>query len=157
MNLVPSGWTSAVTRRRCTYPRRARSDAEHLAAVADPGYVDDQLALVEPLRQPANDAWHVFRAGTSLDELSAVLSTEHVFGVELNDAATEVVGTLFEDTVERRLLCGAGSFDLHGLVALLRDTGFDGPWGVEILSEAFRALPVQETLKLAAESALTVL
>jgi hypothetical protein len=42
-------------------------------------------------------------------------------------------------------------------VALLRDTGFDGPWGVEILSEAFRALPVQEALKLAAESALTVL
>jgi sugar phosphate isomerase/epimerase len=75
----------------------------------------------------------VLRAGTSLDELSAALSAEHVFGVELNYAATEVVGTLFEDTVERRLLCGAGSFDLHGLVALLRDTGFDGPWGVEIL------------------------
>jgi sugar phosphate isomerase/epimerase len=103
------------------------------------------------------DAWHVFRAGTSLDELSAVLSAEHVFGVELNDAATEVVGTLFEDTVERRLLCGAGSFDLHGLVALLRDTGFDGPWGVEILSESFRALPLQEALKLAAESTLAVL
>jgi len=75
----------------------------------------------------------VLRAGTSLDELSAVLSAEYIFGVELNYAATEVVGTLFEDTAERRLLCGAGSFDLHGLVALLQDTGFDGPWGVEIL------------------------
>ena len=99
----------------------------------------------------------MLRAGTSLDELSAVLSAEYIFGVELNYAATEVVGTLFEDTAERRLLCGAGSFDLHGLVALLRDTGFDGPWGVEILSEAFRTLPVQEALKLASESALTVL
>jgi hypothetical protein len=33
----------------------------------------------------------------------------------------------------------------------------DGPWGVEILSTAYRALPVGDALKLAAESALTVL
>ena len=79
------------------------------------------------------DAWHVFRAGTSLTELSAVLSPTSIFGVELNDAAAQVIGTLFEDTVERRLLCGEGSFDLRGLVAVLRGTGFDGPWGVEIV------------------------
>ena len=55
-----------------------------------------------------------------------------------------LVGTLFEDTVNNRLLCGEGSFDLTGLVALLRDLGFDGPWGVEILSTSFRALPVAQ-------------
>ena len=103
------------------------------------------------------DAWHVFRADTSLSELSAALKPEHVFGVELDDAATEVVGTLFEDTVERRLLCGEGSFDLPGLIAVLRDRGFDGPWGVEILSTSFRQLPVGQAVKLAADSALTVL
>jgi hypothetical protein len=43
-----------------------------------------------------------------------------------------------------------GSFDLSG-------QGFDGPWGVEILSKSFRALPVADALKLAAESTLTVL
>ena len=62
-----------------------------------------------------------------------------IFGVELDDAGQTVVGTLFEDTVNNRLLCGEGSFDLDGLVALLRDNGFDGPWGVEILSTSFRA------------------
>ena len=103
------------------------------------------------------DAWHVFRAGTSLTELRAVLSSGNIFGVELNDAAERVVGTLFEDTVERRLLCGEGSFDLRGLVAVLRDTGFDGPWGVEILSSSFRQLPVTQAVKLAADSALAVL
>jgi sugar phosphate isomerase/epimerase len=103
------------------------------------------------------DAWHVFRAETSLDELRAALSPDMVFGVELNDAAPEVVGTLFEDTVERRVLCGDGCFDLPGLVQVLRDTGFDGPWGVEILSADFRALPVAEALKLAAHSALDVI
>jgi sugar phosphate isomerase/epimerase len=103
------------------------------------------------------DAWHVFRAGTTLAELRAALHPDMIFGVELDDAAPEVVGTLFEDTVDNRLLCGDGSFDLAGLVATLRDLGFDGPWGVEILSTSFRAMPVGEALKLAAESTLTLL
>jgi sugar phosphate isomerase/epimerase len=103
------------------------------------------------------DAWHVFRAGTSLDELRATLRPKMIFGVELDDAAPEIIGTLFEDTVDRRLLCGDGCFDLTGLVATLRELGFDGPWGVEILSETYRALPVADALKLAAGSALSVL
>jgi sugar phosphate isomerase/epimerase len=103
------------------------------------------------------DAWHVFRAGTTLDELRATLKPEMIFGVELDDAAADVIGTMFEDTVDRRLHCGEGCFDLTGLVRTLRDLGFDGPWGVEILSTSYRALPVERALKLAAESALTVL
>jgi sugar phosphate isomerase/epimerase len=119
------------------------------------------VEIIDAANHPAAgliiDAWHVFRADTSLSELRTVLKPEHVFGVELDDAAPEVVGTLFEDTVERRLLCGEGSFDLPGLVAVLRDKGFDGPWGVEILSTSFRQLPVDQAVKLAADSALTVL
>ncbi len=103
------------------------------------------------------DAWHVFRAGTPLTELDAALPGRMVFGVELDDAAAEVVGTLFEDTVNHRKLCGEGTFDLPGLVGLLRGKGFDGPWGVEILSESFRALPVGEALELAAATALAFL
>ncbi len=103
------------------------------------------------------DAWHVFRAGTTLTELRATLAPEMIFAVELDDAAADTVGTLFEDTVEHRLLCGEGIFDLPGLVAVLRELGFHGPWGVEILSMTYRALPVNEALKLAADSALTVL
>ena len=103
------------------------------------------------------DAWHVFRAGTPLEELRDSLTPEMILGVELDDAAADVVGTLFEDTVDRRLLCGEGCFDLPALVNLLRDKGFDGPWGVEILSASFRKLPVAQAVKLAAESARTVL
>ena len=103
------------------------------------------------------DAWHVFRAGTSLDELRAALTPELIFGVELDDAAAEPVGSLFEDTVDHRLLCGDGTFDLTGLVAVLRELGFDGPWGVEILSASFRVLPVGDALKLAADSTSAVL
>jgi sugar phosphate isomerase/epimerase len=103
------------------------------------------------------DAWHVFRAGTSLDELRAALTPEMIYGVELDDAASTLRGTLFEDTVNNRLLCGEGCFDLRGLVAVLRGRGFDGPWGVEILSSSFRQLPVGQAVKRAAESALAVL
>jgi sugar phosphate isomerase/epimerase len=103
------------------------------------------------------DAWHVFRAGTSLDELRAALTKELIFGVELDDAAEAMVGSIFEDTLNNRLLCGEGSFDLIGLVTVLRECGFDGPWGVEILSRAHRKLPVADALKLAADSTLTVL
>jgi sugar phosphate isomerase/epimerase len=103
------------------------------------------------------DAWHVFRAGTTLDELRDSLTPEMIFGVELDDAARNMVGTPFEDTLNHRLLCGDGSFDLPGLVAVLRDLGFDGPWGVEILSASHRALPVTQALKLAAASTLAVL
>lgn len=103
------------------------------------------------------DAWHVFRAGTSLEETATALTPEMIFGVELNDAAATVLGSLFEDTVNNRLLCGEGTFDLPGLVVLLRNLGFEGPWGVEILSAAHRALPVGQAVRLAAESALSVL
>lgn len=112
------------------------------------------LAAGHPAVGLVVDAWHVFRAGTSLAELDAALAAESIFGVELDDAAAEVVGTLFQDTVDRRLLCGDGTFDLPGLISLLRDKGFDGPWGVEILSEPFRALPVQRALQLAADTTL---
>jgi sugar phosphate isomerase/epimerase len=119
--------------------------------------VDIITAAAHPAVGLLIDAWHVFRAGTSLDMLDAALHREIIFGVELDDAAATVIGTLFEDTVDRRLLCGEGSFDLAGLIKVLRDKGFDGPWGVEILSTEFRTLPVAHALKLAADSALRAL
>jgi sugar phosphate isomerase/epimerase len=44
--------------------------------------------------------------------------------------------------VNRRRYGGEGSFDLPGLVAALRTAGWTGPWGVGILSEEHRSLPV---------------
>jgi hypothetical protein len=36
----------------------------------------------------------------------------------------------------------------------MKSIGFDGPWGVEILSDEHRALPVAEALRLAQATAL---
>ncbi|WP_405988589.1 sugar phosphate isomerase/epimerase family protein [Streptomyces sp. NBC_00986] len=118
--------------------------------------VHDGLRLVEAAGHPAGgliiDVWHTERAHTPPAELADVPGAR-IVGVELNDAHSEVVGTLFEDTVHRRLLCGEGSFDLPGIIAALRMAGFRGPWGVEILSDAHRALPVREAAVAAYRSA----
>src|SRR5690349_331661 len=98
------------------------------------------------------DAWHIERAHTPVADLASV-PLHRIVGVELNDADREVVGTLFEDTVHRRRYCGAGAFNLTGIITALRTAGWTGPWGVEILSEEHRSLPVREALRRAAESA----
>jgi sugar phosphate isomerase/epimerase len=109
--------------------------------------VHDGLRLVQDAGHDAGgliiDVWHTERAGTPPAELAAV-PLRHIVGVELNDADADQVGTLFEDTVNRRRLCGEGAFDLQGCIRALRAAGWTGPWGVEILSEAFRRLPVRE-------------
>jgi sugar phosphate isomerase/epimerase len=70
----------------------------------------------------------------------------HIVGVELNDADAEQIGTLFEDTVHRRRLCGEGTVDLAGIIAALRTAGWHGPWGVEILSDEHRKKPVRQAV-----------
>jgi sugar phosphate isomerase/epimerase len=100
------------------------------------------------------DYWHVFRAGTSLEELSRSVTAEQIFGVELNDADAEIKGTLFEDTRDNRRLCGEGDQDVAGFITALQAIGFTGPWGVEILSEQHRTRPVREALESARSTAL---
>jgi sugar phosphate isomerase/epimerase len=100
------------------------------------------------------DYWHVFRHGTSHEELAETLTADQVFAVELNDADSQVRGTLFEDTRDRRRLCGEGEQDVTGFIRTIQDLGFRGPWGVEILSEAHRALPVRAALESAYSTAM---
>nr|WSZ94637.1 sugar phosphate isomerase/epimerase [Streptomyces sp. NBC_00857] len=122
--------------------------------------VYDGLRLVEAADHPAGgliiDVWHTERAHTPPADLADVPGSR-IVGVELNDADPQVVCTLFEDTVHRRRLCGEGSFDLPGIVTALRTAGWNGPWGVEILSDTHRVLPVREAAAAAYRTAATLL
>lgn len=100
------------------------------------------------------DYWHVFRAGTSLEEFAEAVPVQTIFGVELSDAPEDVVGTLFEDTRNRRTLIGEGAQDVAGFIRTLRELGYTGPWGVEIISDEHRARPLEEALELARSSTL---
>lgn len=108
--------------------------------------VRDGLRLVEEAGHEAGgliiDVWHTERTHTPPDELAKV-PLQRIVGVELNDAEVDPVGTLFEDTVNRRRYCGQGSFDLQADIRALRSAGWTGPWGIEILSDEHRSLDVQ--------------
>jgi sugar phosphate isomerase/epimerase len=90
------------------------------------------------------DLWHMARGGVDLAEIRD-LPVRYIFAVELDDADEQVRGaTLSEDTLDFRRLCGEGDQDVAGFIAATRATGYAGPWGVEILSEDFRHLTLQE-------------
>jgi len=122
--------------------------------------VHDGLDLVRAAGHPAGgliiDVWHTERAHTPPADLAEV-PLEYIVGVELNDADAVQIGTLFEDTVHRRRLCGAGSFDLAGIVAALRAAGWHGPWGVEILSDEHRKTPLRQAVASAFRTANALL
>lgn len=122
--------------------------------------LQDGLRLVEDAGHAAGgviiDTWHIARAHTPIADLASV-PLHRIVGVELNDADEHVVGTLFADTVHRRRYCGEGVFDLSAMITSLRATGWNGPWGVEILSEEHRSQPVEEALHRAAATARSAL
>jgi sugar phosphate isomerase/epimerase len=122
--------------------------------------IHDGLRLVQDADHQAGglviDVWHTEHAHTPPADLAAV-PLRYIIGVEISDADSVVVGTLFEDTRDRRRLCGQGSFDLEGFITALRSTGWAGPWGVEILAEDYRQLPVREAVARAYSTAATVL
>jgi sugar phosphate isomerase/epimerase len=122
--------------------------------------IHDGLRLVQDADHQAGglviDVWHTERAHTPPADLAAV-PLRYIIGVEISDADSVVVGTLFEDTRDRRRLCGQGSFDLEGFITALRSVGWAGPWGVEILADDYRQLPVREAVARAYSTTATVL
>lgn len=101
------------------------------------------------------DAWHWFRGNPSAEVLRQVANRIHMF--QIDDADHEVVGTFAEDTVDRRRYPGDGSFDLIGLLLLMRDAGVDVPVSVEVMSKEHYALPVGEAARRAYETTRRVI
>ena len=91
------------------------------------------------------DLWHLVRSSTSMDEVAQV-PLRYVSAVELNDGPALPQGDGYQDTVLRRDLCGNGAFPVADFVRALRSLGWDGPWGVEILSATYRRRPLAEAL-----------
>ncbi|WP_405150320.1 sugar phosphate isomerase/epimerase [Sphaerisporangium sp. NBC_01403] len=107
------------------------------------------LDLVRTAGHPAGglmvDLWHVERGGATLEELAQV-PLALIKGVELDDGDAQQVGDGYTDTVLRRRLCGQGSFRVAEFINVMRDIGWTGPWGVEILSETYRTRPLESAV-----------
>jgi sugar phosphate isomerase/epimerase len=105
------------------------------------------LALVEAVNAPngglAIDTWHLGKLGVDPDDLRSV-PLRHIGWVELSDGPYESMPDLVEETINHRELPGDGDFPIREYVAALRDAGYDGPWGVEVLSQKLRSLPIEQ-------------
>jgi sugar phosphate isomerase/epimerase len=92
------------------------------------------------------DLWHLMRGSGTIEELRAV-PLSLITGVELDDGALQQVGSGYEDTIHRRRLCGQGEFPVGEFIRTLVEMGWNGPWGLEIISEEHRKLALHDALE----------
>ncbi len=119
--------------------------------------LDAALELVQGADQPngglAIDTWHMGKLGIGPDELKRI-PLKYLSWVELSDGQIENMPDPVDETVNHRHLPGEGEFDIPGYVEACRDAGYQGPWGVEVLSEELRSLPIEQTFQRAYETTL---
>ncbi len=109
--------------------------------------LEDSLAMVKAAGARNGgivfDLWHIVKLGIPYDRVAQV-PLQHVVSVELNDGTFQAPWDLHEDTVNHRRLCGEGEFDIRNFIACVRKTGYLGPWGIEVLSEDLRKMPLED-------------
>jgi len=117
--------------------------------------LDSALAVVEGANAPngglAIDTWHMSKLGIAPDDLRRI-PPEHLAWVELSDGRYENLPDLIDETVNHRRLPGEGEFPVRRYVEVCRELGYDGPWGVEVLSDELRNLPIDRIFERAYET-----
>jgi sugar phosphate isomerase/epimerase len=117
--------------------------------------LDSALAVVEGADAPNGglviDTWHMSKLGIEPEHLRRI-ALRHLGWVELSDGFHENMPDLVDETVNHRRLPGEGEFPIREYVAAVRDAGYAEPWGVEVLSQKLRALPIDEIFDRAAET-----
>ena len=107
----------------------------------------DALAMVEGAGAKNGgiilDTWHVAKLGIPSEEV-ARMPRQYLISVELNDGTYEAPWSLFEDTINHRRFCGEGEFEVPRFIECVKKTGYTGPFGIEVLSQESRKLPLAE-------------
>ena len=117
--------------------------------------IDTALEVVEGADAPngglALDTWHLGKLGLEPDELRRI-PPRFVSWVELSDGPYEYAEDRLDEVINRRKLPGEGEFPIPEYVAVCRELGYGGPWGVEVLSEELRQLPIEQIFERAYET-----
>jgi sugar phosphate isomerase/epimerase len=117
--------------------------------------LDAVIAVAEGAAAPnggvAIDTWHMGKLGIAPEELRRI-PLEYLTWIELSDGQREDMPDPVDETINHRRLPGEGEFDVAAYVEVCRDMGYPGPWGVEVLSEELRNLPMEEIFKRAYET-----
>jgi sugar phosphate isomerase/epimerase len=117
--------------------------------------LETALAIVEGADAPngglAIDTWHMAKLGIAPDELCGV-PARHLGWVELSDGHYRNLPDPVDETINHRELPGEGEFPIREYITAVRDAGYEGPWGVEVLSQKLRSLPIEQIFDRAAET-----
>jgi sugar phosphate isomerase/epimerase len=101
------------------------------------------------------DTWHVVKMRTSYAELAAA-PRRFILGVELNDGYLETPEgmDLQTETTQHRAFPGEGEFDMAGFMDAIAATGYDGPYGVEVIRADNRGRTADELAEIAYRTAM---
>ena len=117
--------------------------------------LDTALAVVEGAAADngglAVDTWHMSKLGIEPMDLLRV-PLEYLSWVELSDGRLDDMDDLIDETVNHRALPGEGEFDVRAYVEVCREHGYEGPWGVEVLSDELRNNPIDVIFRRAYEA-----
>lgn len=91
----------------------------------------------------AIDTWHMGKLGIHPADLGRI-PPEYLSWVELSDGQLANSPDLSDETLNHRKLPGEGELGVGRYVAACLARGYGGPWGVEVLSEELRNLPMHE-------------
>jgi sugar phosphate isomerase/epimerase len=109
--------------------------------------LDTAIKLVVDAGAPnsglAIDTWHMRKLGIQPNDLRRV-PLEYLSWIELSDGQYENMEDPIDEVVNHRKLPGEGEFNVSEYVDVIRDMGYPGPWGVEVLSEDLRNRPIEE-------------
>jgi sugar phosphate isomerase/epimerase len=119
--------------------------------------LEDGLRLVNEADRPngglAIDSWHMGKLRIPPEAL-APIPARHLAWVELSDAPVQYMDDPIDECINHRRLPGEGEFDIPGYIDALSEAGYPGPWGVEVLSEELRNLPIEEEFNRAYETTM---
>jgi sugar phosphate isomerase/epimerase len=101
----------------------------------------------------AIDTWHMSKLGIAPDELRKI-PLERLSWVELSDGQFEDMDDPVIETTQFRRLPGEGEFDIRGYVRACQEVGYQGPWGVEVLSKELDEQPMEEIFKRSYETTI---
>lgn len=117
--------------------------------------LDAGLRLVTEAGRPngglAIDTWHMGKLRIAPEEMSRI-PPEYLAWVELSDGPVEYMDDPLDEVINHRRLPGEGEMDIPAYIEALQHVGYRGPWGVEVLSEELRSLPIEVQFRRAYET-----
>jgi sugar phosphate isomerase/epimerase len=88
------------------------------------------------------DIWHVVDRSMPYEKVSRIPASS-LAGIELNDAGMEGSKIRIDDA-NPRTFCGEGDFDIKGFVKCVQESGYRGPWGVEVIGQDLVSMTLRE-------------